>query len=209
MDRLAAFVGIAVIVIVTPGPDTALTIRNTLLGGRAAGVRTALGVVSGQAVWTVATSAGIAALLVASEPAFRAVRLAGAAYLAYLGLLTLAGAIGPNRHVSVPGTCQAPNRHGEVAYRQGLLSNLGNPKMAAFFTSLLPQFAPGGEASFAGLLALGLLFCTLTLVWLSAYAFAAARAGDVLRRSGVRRAIDAVTGAVLVAFGLRLATEKR
>jgi threonine/homoserine/homoserine lactone efflux protein len=81
--------------------------------------------------------------------------------------------------------------------------------MAAFFTSLLPQFAPGGEASFAGLLALGLLFCTLTLIWLSAYAFAVARAGDVLRRTGIRRAVDAVTGAVLVAFGLRLATERR
>jgi threonine/homoserine/homoserine lactone efflux protein len=203
VDRLAAFVGIAVIVIVTPGPDTALTIRNTLLGGRAAGVRTALGVVTGQAVWTLATSAGIAALLVASEPAFRAVRLAGAAYLVFLGLQTLRRALHGER------TAAARGRRTGAAYRQGLLSNLGNPKMAAFFTSLLPQFAPGGEASFTGLLALGLLFCTLTLVWLSAYAFAAARADDVLRRSGVRRAIDAVTGAVLVAFGLRLATEKR
>jgi threonine/homoserine/homoserine lactone efflux protein len=203
VDRLAAFVGIAVVVIVTPGPDTALTIRNTLLGGRAAGVRTALGVVTGQAAWTLATSAGIAALLVASEPAFRAVRLAGAAYLVFLGLQTLRRALRGER------TAAPRERRGGAAYRQGLLSNLGNPKMAAFFTSLLPQFAPGGEASFAGLLALGLLFCTLTLIWLSAYAFAVARAGDVLRRTGIRRAVDAVTGAVLVAFGLRLATERR
>lgn len=93
MDRLAAFVGIAVVLIVTPGPDTALTIRNTLLGGRAAGIRTALGVVTAQAVWTAATSAGIAALLVASEPAFRAVKLAGAAYLIFLGAQTLRRAI--------------------------------------------------------------------------------------------------------------------
>jgi threonine/homoserine/homoserine lactone efflux protein len=205
VDALAAFVGIAVVVIVTPGPDTALTIRNTLLGGRAAGIRTAFGVVTGQAVWTVATSAGIAALLVASEPAFRAVKLAGAAYLVYLGLQTLRRAFsGERAHAGRPAE---PRRL--AAYRQGLLSNLGNPKMAAFFTSLLPQFAPGGEASFAGLLALGLLFCGMTLVWLSAYAVAVARAGDVLRRTGIRRAIDAVTGAVLVAFGLRLATEKR
>jgi threonine/homoserine/homoserine lactone efflux protein len=203
VDRLAAFVGIAVVVIVTPGPDTALTIRNTLLGGRAAGVRTALGVVTGQAVWTVATSAGIAALLVASEPAFRAVKLAGAAYLIYLGLQSLRRAIRGGR------TAESRERRTGAAYRQGLLSNLGNPKMAAFFTSLLPQFAPGGEASFAGLLALGLVFCGLTLVWLSAYAVAVARAGDVLRRTGIRRALDAVSGAVLVAFGLRLATEKR
>ena len=105
----------------------------------------------------------------------------------------------------------ARSRHGRAAaYGQGLLSNLGNPKMAAFFTSLLPQFAPGGgDASFLGLLALGLLFCAMTLLWLSAYAVAVARAGDVLRRTGIRRALDAVTGAVLVAFGLRLATERR
>jgi threonine/homoserine/homoserine lactone efflux protein len=206
VDRLAAFVGIAVVVIVTPGPDTALTIRNTLLGGRASGVLTALGVVTGQAVWTVATSVGIAALLVASEPAFRAVKLAGAAYLVFLGAQTLRRAIRGDE-----GRPEARERRSDAraAYRQGLLSNLGNPKMAAFFTSLLPQFAPGGDASFAGLLALGLLFCSLTLVWLSAYAVVVARAGDVLRRSGIRRALDAVTGAVLVAFGLRLASDRR
>jgi threonine/homoserine/homoserine lactone efflux protein len=81
--------------------------------------------------------------------------------------------------------------------------------MAAFFPSLLPQFAPGGEASFWALLPLGLLFCTLTLVWLTAYAFAIAKAGDFLRRPRIRRAIEGVTGAVLVALGVRLATAQR
>ena len=86
-----------------------------------------------------------------------------------------------------------------------MTSNLGNPKMAVFFTSLLPQFA----GSFAGLLALGVLFAVMTLAWLSAYAVAVARAGDALRRPAVRRVLDAVTGAILVALGLRLATERR
>jgi threonine/homoserine/homoserine lactone efflux protein len=85
-----------------------------------------------------------------------------------------------------------------------VISNLGNPKMAVFFTSLLPQFG----SSFPALLALGLVFCALTLAWLSAYAAAVAKAGDVLRRSRVRRWLDGLTGAVLVAFGLRLATER-
>jgi threonine/homoserine/homoserine lactone efflux protein len=205
VEGLLAFAGIAALVIVTPGPDTALTIRNTLLGGRTSGIRTALGVVTGQAAWTVATSAGVAALLVASEPAFRAVKLAGAAYLIFLGTQTLLRVVRRVEPTPLPG-----RRGGDAAYRQGLFSNLGNPKMAAFFTSLLPQFAPGGgEASFAGLLALGLLFCAMTLLWLSAYALAVARAGDLLRRTGIRRALDAVTGAVLVAFGLRLATDRR
>ena len=86
---LLAFLGIAALVIVTPGPDTALTIRNTLSGGRSGGVGTALGVAAGQAVWTIAASAGLAALLVASAPAFTALRLAGAVYLVWLGAYSL------------------------------------------------------------------------------------------------------------------------
>jgi threonine/homoserine/homoserine lactone efflux protein len=85
------------------------------------------------------------------------------------------------------------------------VSNLGNPKIALFFASLLPQFAPGGEASFAGFLALGLLFATMTLAWLTLYALAVHRLRDVLD-GPVRRILDAVTGAVLVALGLRVAT---
>jgi len=199
--ELLGFLVVAIVVIVTPGPDTALTIRNTLLGGRRPGVATAAGVATGQALWTLATSAGLAALIVASEPVFRAVKLAGSAYLVWLGLSALRDAIRGRALV----------RHGRRAgrtraFRQGLLSNLGNPKMAIFFTSLLPQF---GGSSFAALLALGLLFCTMTLTWLTVYAFAVARAGDLLRRSALRRALDAVVGVVLVALGLRLATERR
>ncbi|HEV2902745.1 MAG TPA: LysE family translocator [Gaiellaceae bacterium] len=202
MDILA-FLGISVLVIVTPGQDTALEIRNSLLGGRRAGVFTALGVSTGQAVWALATSVGLAALIVAFEPAFVALKLAGAAFLVYLGAQALLAAI-RGRHVErLEGG--GPLSSG-VAFRQGVLSNLGNPKMAIFFTSLLPQF---GAESFGGLLALGLVFCTMTFVWLSGYAFAVARVGDVLRRPAVRRAFDAVLGVVLVALGIRLASERR
>jgi threonine/homoserine/homoserine lactone efflux protein len=201
-ESLAAFLAVSAIVIVTPGQDTALTIRNSLLGGRPSGLATALGVSTGQAVWTLAASAGLAALLVASEPAFVALKLVGAAYLVYLGAQSLLAALRGRQRPHTGARSASP----AVAFRQGLLSNLGNPKMAVFFSSLLPQF---GGTSFASLLALGLLFCTLTLVWLSAYAFVVARAGDVLRRPRIRRALDAVTGVVLTAFGIRLATERR
>jgi threonine/homoserine/homoserine lactone efflux protein len=196
---LLEFFGVAALVIVTPGQDTALTIRNSLLGGRRSGVLTAAGVSSGQCVWAVATSAGLAAVLVASEIAFVALRVVGAAYLCFLGAQALYAAVRGRRAVDVvPIRRRAP-------FRQGLLSNLGNPKMALFFPSLLPQFAH----SFAALLVLGLVFAAMTFSWLSAYAFAVARAGDVLRRPKVKRAVDAVVGAVLVAFGLRLAAEPR
>ena len=89
----AAFLGIAALVIVTPGQDTALTIRNTLVGGRGGGVFTALGVSTGQAVWALTAGAGVAALLRASEPAFVALKLAGAAYLVFLGAQALWGAL--------------------------------------------------------------------------------------------------------------------
>jgi threonine/homoserine/homoserine lactone efflux protein len=193
--HLFAFLGVSALVIVTPGQDTALTIRNTLLGGRRAGVLTAAGVASGQAFWTLAASLGLAALLSASEPAFLAVRLAGAAYLIVLGLQTLLGS-----------THEGSRARRGNPFRQGLVSNLGNPKMAVFFTSLLPQF---GGHSFAVLLGLGLVFCSMTFSWLTGYAFAVARAGDFLRRPRVRAWLDRVTGAVLVALGVRIATEAR
>jgi threonine/homoserine/homoserine lactone efflux protein len=160
-------------------------------------------VATGQATWTFASAVGIAALLAAWEPAFLVVKLVGAAYLIWLGLQAIWAALRGRVHAT-----EAPRRASLdtiTAFRQGMFSNLGNPKMAAFFPSLLPQFAH----SFSTLIVLGLLFASMTLAWLTAYAFAVARAGDVLRRPAVRRALEVVTGAVLVALGLRLATERR
>ena len=203
---MLAFLGVSLLVIVTPGQDTVLTIRNTLLGGRRAGAFTALGVSAGQACWTLAAAAGVAALLHASEPAFTAIKLAGATYLVYLGAQTLWNATRDNAHRdtsasdAVAATLTPPG-----ALRQGFFSNLGNPKMAIFFTSLLPQFA----SSFLVLLGLGLVFCTLTLCWLTSYAIAVAKANNILRRPRIRRLLDSLTGVFLIAFGLRLATQSR
>ena len=195
-------------VIVTPGPDTALTVRNTISGGRRAGVATAAGVSSGLAVWTLATAAGLSALLVASEPAFMALKYAGAAYLVFLGLQTLIGAFAARTHDATPLFTRSPlTRAG--ALRQGLINDLANPKIAVFFSSLLPQFAPAHGPAFPTLLALGLLFCAMTFAWLCLYATAIDRLSALLSRTAVRRAIDAVMGTVLMALGGRLALERR
>ena len=129
----------------------------------------------------------------------------GAAYLVYLGAQSLVAAVARGREMAAAGvaTTLTP-RH---AFRQGLLSNLGNPKIAVFFVSLLPQFVSGGSESFFALAVLGLLFSLMGLAWLTLYAVVIAKVGQVLR-GRVRRALDAVTGTVLVAFGLRLATER-
>jgi threonine/homoserine/homoserine lactone efflux protein len=201
---LAGFVGVSALVIVTPGQDTALTVRNSLAGGRAAGIATAVGVALGQAVWTTATSAGVAAVLLASQPAFAALRVVGVAYLGWLAFTAFRDALRRDGHDAPPTSARVTTAR---ALRQGLVSNLGNPKMVVFFMSLLPQFAPRG--SFLAMLALGLVFCGLTLTWLSLYAVAVERFGRILRRSPVRRALDAITGTVFAALGVRLATTAR
>jgi threonine/homoserine/homoserine lactone efflux protein len=151
------FLGVSILVIVAPGPDTALTIRNTLLAGRAGGIGTALGVSIGQLIWAAATSVGLVAVLLASEPVFRAVKLAGAAYLIWLGVQSLRTALRPNR----PGpsveraTGRLPTR---AAFVQGIVNNLGNPKMAVFFASVLPQFTAPGQGMGAALVLLGVVF---------------------------------------------------
>ena len=206
LNTLFAFVGVSAVVICTPGPDTALMVRNTISGGRASGIATAAGVTLGILTWAVAASAGVVALLRASEPVFQTLKLAGAAYLAYLGLVSLWAAVSRRPHTQPPRSSVplVPRR----AFHQGLFSNLGNPKIAVFFASLLPQFVPDGSGAFAASLALGLLFATMGLAWLTTYAVVVAKLGDVL--SGpVRRMLDAVTGAILVALGVRLATEDR
>ncbi len=203
MAELVGFLAVAAVVICTPGQDTALTIRNTLLGGRRAGIATALGVAGGQAVWTVAAAVGVVAILRASQPAFTVLRLAGAAYLVLLGVQALLAAWRRREIAAVGGGDggAGPRR----ALRQGLISNLANAKMVVFFTSLLPQFG----TTFPVLLGLGLAFSLLTLSWLAAYAVVVARARRFVERDRVRRALEAVTGTVLVALGLRLAAQQR
>ena len=205
----AAFVGISAVVIMTPGQDTALTIRNTLLGGRPAGVATAVGVAVGQGGWTLAASLGLTAVLVASEFAFAAIRLIGAGYLVYLGAHAVWIAIRPGNAEDRPADARSIEMTPRKALRQGVLSNLGNPKMAIFFSSLLPQFVAPGSSPFAVMLVLGLVFVSMTLVWLSIYAAVVARAGHILRRPRVRRAFDAAMGTILLAFGVRLAIDRR
>jgi threonine/homoserine/homoserine lactone efflux protein len=210
MAALWAFVGVAALVIVTPGPDTALTVRNVLLGGRGCGVATAAGVTIGLAVWTLTASAGIAALLVASEPAFVAVKLAGAAYLVFLGVQSLWGALrGRTAHAAGEDGRGPRGLRPRSALRQGVLNDLGNPKIAVFFTTLLPQFAPAHGPAFVVLLGFGLVFCAMTFAWLCVYSVVVARAGAALRRPRIRRALDAIMGAALVALGVRVAVERR
>jgi threonine/homoserine/homoserine lactone efflux protein len=216
LGQLVAFLGVSAVVICVPGPDTALTVRNALAGGRRCGVATAAGVAAGQAVWTLATSVGIAELIQASEPAFLVMKTVGAAYLVALGLQSLWSAAGLRSRWTAAGLRSRWTAAGSRslrmgpgrALRQGMVSNLANPKMAAFFLSLLPQFA-SPEQGAGGIVGLGLVFCAMTFGWLGLYSVVVDRARAVLSRSWVRRALDGVSGVVLVGFGARLALQQR
>ncbi|MEU6247536.1 LysE family translocator [Glycomyces sp. NPDC047010] len=188
---------------IVPGPDFAMVVRNTVMSGRGSGMWTALGIGLGIAVWVVATSVGLAALLAASAIAFTVVKLAGAVYLVYLGVRAIITAIRERRR---PAAEIALDRgmSSWAAFRSGLLCNLLNPKAVVLFTALMPQFlGTGGDWSvIAELAAVG------TAVSGGFYLLLANLIGlmrKVLERPRVRAWLNGVTGAVMVTLGIRVA----
>jgi len=205
--HLLVFIGVAALVIVIPGPDTAVVTKNVLVHGRRAAFGTSIGVSAGLSVWTLAAAVGVASVVRASAVAFTVLKLVGALYLVWLGLQALRAA----RHAE-SGTRRAVNKPAMGAlggFRQGFLSDLANPKIGIFFTSLLPQFVDPGHPVLLPFLALGGVFVLMTVLWLSAYCLIAARAAATLQRPRVKAAMDRFTGIVLIALGLRLAIERR
>ena len=202
--HLLPFAAVAAVVVVTPGVDMALVTKNALVHGRRQALATAFGVNAGIAAWTVAAALGVAAVVQASAAAFAVLKLAGAIYLVYLGVRALRSARRRGR-AETPAAA-APLRTAG-AFRQGLVSNLLNPKIAVFFTSLLPQFV--GHGTLPALLALGALFNAMGILWLTGYALLAARGRVFLQRPRVQAGLDYLSGVVLVGLGLRLALERR
>ena len=201
---VAGFLAVATLVVVTPGPDMTLVARNTFAGGRVAGLATSLGTCSGLLVHATAAALGLSAVLLASSQAFTVVKIAGAAYLIFLGIRTIIGAgrdgsLGRGEKAATPW----------AAYRQGVLTNVLNPKVAIFFLSLLPQFVDPGPGFTWRLLLLSALFIVMGLVWLTGYTLALHAVGGFVDRPPVRRVIETVTGGVLLLLGGRLALQRR
>ena len=221
---LLGFALASTLVILAPGPDSMLVMRNTMRGGRRAGWVTACGTLSGLTSWALAGALGLSALLRVSHVGYDILRFCGAAYLIWLGLTSLAhfrrkntaepvaqaGGSAP----AVPGPT-VPGRTGpgaarpRRAYLNGMLSNLLNPKISVFFMAFLPAFVPAGASAVGFSLVLGIWFIAETGLWLAVVAWLADRGVRWLRRPAVQRWIERVTGIVLIGFGLRLATESR
>jgi len=207
--HLWAFLAVAAVVIIAPGPDTAIVTKNALLHGRGAALATSFGVNAGLLVWTLAAALGVAALVRASAVAFTVLKVLGACYLAWLGLQALRSAWRRDGHLIAAAGRPRRALGALGGFRQGLFSDLANPKIAVFFTGLLPQFVSSRHAVLEPFLLLGGLFVAMTLIWLCAYALVAARVSAVLTRPRVKAALDGVTGLVLVGFGVKLALERR
>ena len=148
-------------------------------------------------------------MLLASEPLFRAVKLGGAVYLVALGARALWVALRSGDRAD-GSDARGPRGLGAgAAFRQGVINNLGNPKMAVFFVSVLPQFTPAGHGMLSTLVLLGTVFAALTLLWLACYAGLIAALDQVLRRSRVRRIVEGLSGAGLIGLGVGVAAEAR
>ncbi len=199
---------LAALLTVTPGLDTALVLRTTLRGGALAGRRVARGVCAGLVLWGAAAGTGVAALLEASAGAYDALRLAGAAYVVVLGVRSLLAARrGGEGGPDTPGS--ETQLSARSAFQAGLMSNLLNPKIGVFYVSVLPQFvSPAMRSPLPSLLLAG-IHAALGLVWLSVLAGAVTSVGPVMRRPGVRRRLEALTGFALIGFGTGLAFSER
>ena len=205
--RFAAWVALSALIIVTPGPDTALIIRNALASGPRASTFSALGVAIGTLAWVAAATLGVGALMERSSIAFTVLKLAGAAYLCYLGVRSLLATL--RRAGAEPDAEPKRATISDLgAWRQGLLSNLLNPKSGAFFVTLMPQFLVAGDPPLRLVLMVA-AFETMLLVWLMGYSHVVSRLGRTGPGRRVQLAMTRVTGVVLIGLGARLALERR
>jgi threonine/homoserine/homoserine lactone efflux protein len=208
LGSLWSFVLVVGLLTMTPGMDTALILRTAAVGAprRAWGV--VLGIQSGTLCWGVLTSAGVTALLTASRVAYEMLRWIGACYLIWIGLSMLWA----TRHRQSTGPSSEPNAVENTffpGWRRGTLTNLLNPKMGAFYVALLPQFIPSGAPTFTFGILLACIHIMLGTAWSAVLVALAHRLRKVLQRPTARRVLDRVTGTVITAFGIRLATSDR
>ena len=205
VTQLLALGGVILLAAISPGPDFVVVLRSAAVSGRRAGMACAAGIAAGVFVWAVVTALGVAGLLAASAVAFTVVKLVGAAYLVLLGIRALLAARrGGYEH---PDTSGPGARTAGAALRQGLLTNLLNPKVAVFFIALLPQFTPAG-ASVLDHVLLATVAASVSLVWFVVLANVVSAMRRFLTAARVRRALDAVMGTLLVGIGVRIAVTR-
>ena len=201
------FAAASILIVLLPGPDTLVVVRNLLRGGRRRAIATVIGVLSGLSVWVVATSLGLSALLRASHTGYDVLRYVGGAYLLWIGVQALRGKSAPTGDTD---DVVAPRRYGPIlgsGYVAGLATDLLNPKVGVFFVTFLPAFVPHGSDVGLVTLGLGAVFILETALYFVLLIGVADRVIGWMTDARKRRQIDRAAGLVFIGFGLRLATE--
>lgn len=208
--RVWVFAGLVALLTITPGADTALVVRSALSRGRIAALLTVAGICLGCLVHSVASALGLSIVLSKSAAAFETVKFAGALYLAYLGGQSLWAAWKGHGGGLLPaGGVERHPQHPWRSLSEGLLTNLLNPKMPLFYVTFLPQFIdPHGNVVVESML-LASIHIAMAVLWLGSFALFLDRLSGYLRREGIRRRLEALTGALFLALGFRLAMEER
>lgn len=208
---VVTFAAAAALVILVPGPDNVLVVRNALRDGRRYGQVTAAGVLTGLLLWAAAAALGLSALLRASRVGYDVLRYAGAVYLMWLGLTSLRRRR-PNEPVTDEAAVDAadhPPPGIQLAYLSGVTTNLFNPKVGIFFISFLPAFIPHGASVGATSVLFGAMFVLETAAWFALLLWLVGRGSSWLRQPRVHCRLERISGVVLISFGIRLATERR
>lgn len=212
-SAVVSFALVAGLLTIIPGLDTALVLRSAILQGPRHAFATALGIGSGALVWGAAAAVGVSALLTTSTIAYTGLRVVGAAYMVWLGArLIWSGVLRPSPTQTAEPLEAGTETGGEVvradglwqAWRRGMLTNLLNPKIGAFYVAVLPQFIPEHASALAMGILLALVHDLEGMLWFSLLILGAARMGELLRRRAAQRVVDGGTGSVLIGFGLKL-----
>jgi threonine/homoserine/homoserine lactone efflux protein len=200
------FVVSGILLNLSPGQDTLYILGSSIAHGRRVGVASALGIIAGCVVHTLAAALGLSAILATSAAAFTIVKLVGAAYLVYLGVRLFVKPVS----VSSPSADQS-SRNALTAFRQGVITNVLNPKVALFFLALLPQFIdPGSSTKIAAFLALGFTFIATGTAWVLVLALGASQVrGFFSERPRVLANLSRASGGLFIMLGLRLAVSER
>ena len=203
--QLLAFVGVSLLLAVTPGPDMAVVTKNALAHGRRGVLMTTTGIGLALVIWATATAVGLSAVLRASGDLLFVLKIAGAAYLAYLGVRTL---LDSRRRPTDLLAGAPPPAPAHAIFRQGFLSAISNPKLGVFFVTFLPQFVGPAQSLLPRLLELGFVFAVIGWTWMNVYGLLITRIRDFITAPRVRQWMQRVTGVVLLGFGARLALER-
>lgn len=207
MQNYYLFVIMSILLIMLPGPDTAITTKNTLAVGRAGGIKTLIGTCIALQIHTMAAVVGLSAIIVKSALLFSVFKYVGAVYLGYLGIKTL-WALWKNKAAQATEKAGQSKYVSKSCFKQGFLSNILNPKVAVFFLTFFPQFVDSGSNTFLPFLLMGLTYTILTLVWFLLYVFLLDQISVFMKRPKTQMVIEGITGSVLIAFGIKLALEK-